>query len=104
MRRLNPKYVRIAAIAATSLLVILLIAGIVVFSKREAMLQSALVKAKTKLKRDYQLDLNVINARFSGLATVSCDVITVVPEQRDSLLRMDNFEVSVKIFPLILRP
>ena len=101
MHRLNPKYVRIAAIAAASLLVVLLIAGIVVFSKREAMLQTALVKAKAKLKRDHQLDLNVTNARFTGLATVSCDVITVVPEQRDSLLRMDNFEVSVKIFPLI---
>lgn len=101
MRRLNPKYVRIAAIVAASLLVVLIISGIVVFSKREAMLQSALVKAKAKLKRDHQLDLNVTNARFTGLATVSCDVITVVPEQRDSLLRMDNFEVSVKIFPLI---
>jgi len=101
MRRLNPKYVRIAAIAAASLLVVLLISGIVIFSKREAMLQSALTKAKAKLKRDYQLDLNVTNARFTGLATVSCDVITLVPEQRDSLLRMDNFEVSVKILPLI---
>lgn len=101
MRRLNPKYVRIAAIVAASLLVVLLIAGIVVFNKREAMLKSALTKAKAKLKRDHQLDLSVTNAHFTGLATVSCDVITIVPEHRDSLLRMNNFEVSVKIFPLI---
>jgi hypothetical protein len=101
MRRLNPKYVRIAAIAAASLLVVLLILGIVAFSKREALLQSALVKAKTKLKREHQLDLNIANARFTGLATVSCDGITIKPEQRDSLMRMDHFEVSVKLFPLI---
>ncbi|MFD0752246.1 transglycosylase domain-containing protein [Mucilaginibacter calamicampi] len=101
MRRLNPKYVRIAAVVAASLLVFLFIAGLIVFSKREALLQSALVKAKAKLKRDYQLDLNVTNARFTGLATVSCDEITIVPQHRDSLLRMDNFEVSVKILPII---
>jgi len=101
MHRLNPKYVRIAAIVAASLLVVFLIAGVVVFNKREAILQSALAKAKTKLKSDYQLDLTVTNPRFTGLATVSFDEITLVPERRDSLLRMDNFEVSVKIFPLI---
>nr|WP_294793915.1 biosynthetic peptidoglycan transglycosylase [uncultured Mucilaginibacter sp.] len=101
MRRLNPKYVRIAAIVTASLLVILLISGIIAFSKREALLQSALAKAKTSLKHDHQLDLNVINPHFTGLATVNFDVITVVPEHRDSLLRMDNLEVSVKLFPLI---
>ncbi|PJJ83478.1 biosynthetic peptidoglycan transglycosylase [Mucilaginibacter auburnensis] len=102
MRRLNPKYVRIAAIVAASLLVILIIAGIVAYNKREAFLQSALVKAKAKAKRDYQLDLNIANARFTGLATVTCDGITIVPEQRDSLVRIDHFEVSVKLLPLIL--
>ncbi len=101
MRRLNPKYVRIAAIVAASLLVLLFIAAIVVFSKREALLQSALAKAKAKLKRDHQLDLTVNNPSFTGLATVHFDAIAVVPEHRDSLLKMDNFEVSVKIFPLI---
>src|SRR5215217_2810060 len=99
MRRLNPKYVRIAAIVAASLLVIIIIAGIVAFNKREAFLQSALVKAKARAKRDYQLDLNIASARFTGLATVTCDGITIVPEQRDSLVKIDHFEVSVKLLP-----
>jgi len=101
MRRLNPKYVRIAAIVGASLLVVILIAGFVAFGKREALLQSALVKAKAKLKREHQLDLNIANARFTGLATVTCDGITIVPQQRDSLLRIDHFEVSIKLLPLI---
>ena len=101
MHRLNPKYIRIAAVVAASLFFVLLIAAIIVFSKREALLHSALIKAKAKLKREQHLDLNVSNARFTGLATVSFDVITVVPEHRDSLLRMNNFDVSIKIFPLI---
>lgn len=101
MRRLNPKYIRIAAIVAASLLVVLLIGGIIVFSKREALLQNALIKAKAKLKHDHQLDLNIANAGFTGLTTVSCDGISIVPEQRDSLLRIGHFEVSIKLLPLI---
>lgn len=101
MRRLNPKYIRVAGIVAAVLLVLILIGGFIAISKREALLQSALAKAKAKLKRDYQLDLKVSHARFTGLATVSCDSITIVPEHKDSLLRIDHFEVSVKLLPLI---
>lgn len=101
MRRLNPKYVRIAAVIAASLLVILVISGIVAFSKRETLLKSAIIKAKAKLKREHQLDLNIANAGFTGLATVSCDGITIVPHNRDSLLSIRHFEVSIKLLPLI---
>ena len=48
MRRIDPKYIRIAGIVAASLLVIMLIGGIILYSKREALLQRAIEKAKTK--------------------------------------------------------
>jgi hypothetical protein len=101
MRRLNPKYVRIAVIVVACLLVILCIGGYYAYSKRESILQTELAKAKIKAKKDYQLDLTIGSAHFTGLSTVECRDITVVPEGKDSLLSIKHFEVSVKIWPLL---
>ncbi len=101
MHRLNPKYIRIAVIVFVSLLIVLLIGGAVAYSKREALLQKVISKAKAKAQRDYNLDVKIGSAHFSGLATVAFTDITVVPFQRDSLLKINNFEVSVKLLPLI---
>lgn len=101
MHRLNRKYIRIAGIVAAVLLVVLFVGGYIVYAKRGAILQRELAKAKTKLKRDYNLDLKIASARFTGLATVSFDSITIVPDNRDSLLNIQHFEVSIKLLPLI---
>lgn len=101
MHRLNPKYKRIAVIVALSLFVLLLIGGFIAYSKREVLLQKAISKAKAKAKRDYNLDVKIGGSHFEGLATVDFTDITIVPENRDSLLTIKNFEVSVKIFPLL---
>jgi Transglycosylase len=101
MQRLNPKYVRIAVIIIVSLVVILLIGGSIVYNKREALLQRAIGKAKSKAKLDYNLDLEIASAHFTGLSTVAFTNISIVPAQRDSLLSIKQFTVSVKIWPLI---
>ena len=101
MRRLNPKYIRIAGIVAVSLIILLLIGGYIAYSKRESFLQSAISKAKIKAKRDYNLNINIGSAHFTGLTTVSFEDITVVPDQRDSLLSIKKFDISVKLMPLI---
>ncbi|WP_295767576.1 transglycosylase domain-containing protein [uncultured Mucilaginibacter sp.] len=95
------KYLRIAGIVAGALLLILIVGGFVAYSKREALLQKAIYKAKAKAKRDYNLDVKIGTAKFTGLSTVAFNNITVVPEQRDSLVRINNFEISVKLMPLI---
>ncbi len=101
MHRVNPKYVRIAFIVLASLIVILLIGGYIAYTKREALLQKAITKAQLKAKRDYNLDLKIGSAHFTGLSTVAFTDISIVPLQRDSLLSIKKFEVSVKILPLI---
>jgi len=101
MRRLNPKYLRIAGIVLVSLFVLLVTGGFIAYSKREALLQKAISKAKAKAKRDYNLDVNLANPHFTGLATVAFSSITIVPHNRDSLLTINEFEVGVKILPLI---
>jgi hypothetical protein len=101
MQRLNPKYIRIAGIVLASLIVVLLIAGYIAYSKREALLERAIAKAELKAKRDYNLNLEIGSAHFVGLSTVELTNISIIPEQRDSLLSIKNFEVSVKILPLL---
>ena len=98
---LNPKYVRIGGMVLAALFVIFLIVGYIAYSKREALLQSAIAKAKKKARRDYNLDLKIGSAHFVGLSTVSFTDITVVPAQRDSLLNIKKFEVGVKLMPLL---
>lgn len=101
MHRPTSKYIRIAGIVVISLIIILLIGGYIVYNKREALLQTEIAKAKAKAKKDYNLNINIGSARFTGLATVSLSDITVVPDQRDSLLSLKKFDVSIKVMPLI---
>jgi hypothetical protein len=101
MHRLNPKYIRLAVIIAASLFIILLIGGYIAYTKREAILQHEIVKAKAKAKRLYHLNLQIGSAHFTGLTTVTCTDIVIVPENRDSLLNIKHFDVSIKLWPLL---
>ena len=102
MQRLNPKYIRIAVIILVFFIVILSIGGYIAYSKREALLQHAITKAINKAKKDYNLNLEIGSAHFTGLSTVAFSNISVIPDQRDSLLSIKEFTVSVKLLPLIL--
>ncbi|MCC8424520.1 biosynthetic peptidoglycan transglycosylase [Mucilaginibacter sp. UR6-11] len=101
MHRLNPKYIRLAGIVAASLLVILLIGGYIAYTKREGILQHEITKAKAKAKSLYHLNLQIGSAHFTGLTTITCTDITIVPENRDSLLTVKHFDVSIKLWPLL---
>jgi hypothetical protein len=101
MQRLNPKYIRITLYVLASLIVILIIGGSIAYSKREVLLQKVIARAKAKAKKDYNLDVQLQNPHFTGLSTVAFTDITVVPAGRDSLLRIHQFEVGVKLLPLI---
>jgi len=100
--RIHPKYIKIAGIVFAVIFVILLIGGYIAYTKREALLEHEIAKAKATAKHDYNLDLEIGSARFTGLSTVEFTDITIVPAQRDSLLSIKNFEVDIKLMPLIL--
>jgi Transglycosylase len=101
MHRLNPKYIRIAGIVVISLVILLSIGGYIAYTKRSALLQKAIGKAKLKARKDYNLDVQIGSAHFTGLSTISFSDITVIPNQRDSLLNIKKFDISVKLMPLL---
>jgi len=100
MHRLKPKYIRIAGIVILALIVIFAVVGYVAYSKRESILSKEINKAVAKAKKDYNLDIKIGSAKFTGLSTVSFSDITIVPYQRDSLLSIKRLDVSVAVAPL----
>ncbi|RCH54897.1 penicillin-binding protein [Mucilaginibacter hurinus] len=102
MRRLNPKYIRIGGIVLALILVVLFVSGYVAYSKREALLQKAIYKAKAKARDQYNLDVKIGTAHFTGFSRVSFSNISIVPAKRDSLLRIHKLDLDVKLMPLIV--
>ncbi|MEO6150775.1 MAG: penicillin-binding protein, partial [Mucilaginibacter sp.] len=102
MRRLNPKYIRIAGIVLACLLVVFMVSGYIAYSKREALLQKVIYKAKAKARNQYNLDVKIGSAHFTGFSRVSFTDVTIVPENRDSLLRIKKLDVDFKLMPLII--
>jgi hypothetical protein len=99
--QISKKQYKIIRIVSISLLGLLFIGSVVAFSKREALLNAAIKKAINKADKEYDLILKIESAGFAGLSTVSFKNITVVPRGKDSLARILNFRVGVKLFPLI---
>ncbi|HYK76903.1 MAG TPA: transglycosylase domain-containing protein [Daejeonella sp.] len=96
------KYVKTGGGIIAGLLILLLIGAGIAYVKREALLNSALQKGIAKAKKDYNLDVKISRAHFVGLKTVAFDQITVVPQNRDSLARIAQLKVGVRLFPLLL--
>lgn len=102
MRRLNRKYLKIGLIVFVSLLILLFISGLIAYSKRQFLLETAVNKAKLKARDTYNLDVKIGSASFTGLTTVNLKDISIVPFGLDSLLHIRHFQVSVKLFPLLI--
>lgn len=96
------KYIKIACVVIACLFVIACIGGLFAFMKREAILKKVVEKAKAKAKRDYSLNLTINHPHFEGLRTIAFSDVSIVPDNRDSLLYINDLHVGVKLFPLLL--
>jgi hypothetical protein len=99
--QIRPKHLKIAGIIVGSVFLLFIIAGAIAYNKREALLQSGIQRAVIKAKRDYNLNLKVGSANFIGLKTIYLENVSVIPENRDSLLYVNKFTVAIKLLPLI---
>jgi len=95
------KYIKAGAWVLGIFLVLLIIAGSVAYSKREALLKKIIARAIAKADKDYGLDVKIAEAGFSGLSTVHMKNISVVPKDRDTLSTVADLTVGVKLLPLL---
>lgn len=95
------KALRITGWVLLSIVLLACVGAGIAYSKRESILQAALEKAVRKAKRSYHLDVHIGSAKFTGLTSVAFQQISVVPEQRDSLARIQQVEVAVRLWPLL---
>ncbi|RQP08695.1 MAG: penicillin-binding protein [Parapedobacter sp.] len=77
------------------------VAFTIAYHKREALLATTVKRMQTKLADDYQIDLDIGKAYFSGLTTVTLEEVSITPQDRDQLAGIADVSVSVRLFPLI---
>ncbi|MBU1374124.1 MAG: transglycosylase domain-containing protein [Bacteroidetes bacterium] len=95
------KYKKPLLIVLISIISLFFIGGTIAYFKREALLKKAIAKAISLAKSKYNLNVKIANYGFSGLSTVHFQDISIIPEQSDSLAKIDDLTVGVKLFPLI---
>ncbi|MDQ0636806.1 hypothetical protein QF042_000371 [Pedobacter sp. W3I1] len=99
--KIPKKYLKIGAWVLGVFLVVCMALGAVAYSKREALLKKMVAKAIAKADKDYDLEVKIGSAGFTGLSTVKMTNISVVPKDRDTLSNIGELSVGVKLFPLI---
>lgn len=95
------KYLKAGAWILGIFLIVIVIAGFIAYSKREALLKQVIAKAISKADTAYGLDVKIGQAGFTGLSTVSMKNISIVPKDRDTLSTIADLTVGVKLLPLI---
>lgn len=95
------KYVKIGAWVLGVFLLLLVIGGIIVYNKREALLEKMMARAISKADKEYGLEVKIGEYGFNGLNTVHMQHVSVVPKDRDTLGTISEMTVGVKLFPLI---
>lgn len=93
---------RYTAWTVLTLLVLGIAGAVYAYNQRERLLGIAIERTIKKAKRDYDLTLRVGSARFTGLSSLSVTDVSVVPANRDSLTRIDNVLVGVRLWPLLV--
>ncbi len=101
--KLDGRTIRIVAYMAASCLVLTLVAGLIVFQKRQGILDNLIESAKRQAKDRYNLELSIGDARFSGLKTVEIKDLRVKPSGGYQLLELKETSVSVRLWPLLRR-
>lgn len=100
---LTRKQKNIAWIGGGTFVFLLLMGFIGALSVRTRMLDEAMTNVRNALRERYQTDFNVRTYAFTGLTTVTFQDIEVIPHQRDTLAKIAQMAVSVRLFPLLFK-
>lgn len=101
IKKINPKYLKIALLALGGVFVVIFITFVVIYNKREELLAKAIQSAKHKALQEYDINLTIRKAYFSGLSEVTLEEVSARPKDRAELLNIQYLQVAVKLWPLI---
>lgn len=101
IKKINPKHLKISLFVLGGLFIAALITFVVIYNKREGLLANAIQNAKHKARIDYDINLTIKKAYFSGLNKVTLEGVSAEPKGRAELLNVQYLEVSVKLWPLM---
>ena len=79
---------------------LLLLGLVLLFVFRGSLLNKVMERIDAKMQRDYQCRFQVAKAEFQGLSDLEFQHITLVPNQADTLVRIDNLKTSVNFWKL----
>lgn len=81
----------------------LLIAGILIFgfARRGEILQNLITRTIVSQRKNNHLVLSIGSSKFVGISAVELQRISVIPENRDSLLFIRSISVRVRFWPLL---
>lgn len=80
--------------------VLLLLGLVLLFVFRSSLLNKVIDRIDAKMQRDYQCRFQVAKAEFQGLSDLEFQHITLVPNQADTLVRIDNLKTTVNFWKL----
>ncbi|TYR38076.1 penicillin-binding protein [Sphingobacterium phlebotomi] len=95
------KQKKIALLTGGVFVLVLTIGLIIALSVRTRMLDEAMTKVENTLYERYHIDFNVRAYSFTGLATVTFEDIEVIPQERDTLAKIERMAVSVRLLSLL---
>lgn len=101
LKRIDPRYLKALAYVLGGVLIVLFITGIVIYNRREKLLAEAVERAKTKAKEEYDLNVSIEKAYFSGINSVTLEKIDAEPQNGEKLLTIEYLEIGVKLWPLL---
>ena len=98
MFKLSANKKKYLTLIAKAIGVFLLLVILVFFAFRTYFLNKAIAKVQYKLQSKYAVDLQVGSAQFVGLSGVHLKTIKLIPQDKDTLLDLDEFSLSIHLF------
>lgn len=95
------RHKRTCFIAVSAFVLLFVALAMVVLTVRTTMLDKAMRKVKRTMIERYDTDLNVEDYAFTGLTTVTFRSIGMVPQGRDTLVKIERMSVSVRLLSLL---
>lgn len=97
---MKPRTKKILLWVAAILAMLFLIMAIVFFIFRDQILDKTISKVADKMKIEYQSDFAIKEANFDGFSGISMKGISLVPQNGDTLVRIDNLDSKINFWRL----